>query len=190
MTLRKQLLCLFESNENHTVYHQFWKKFVEYSKTGLVEWKVDNALFLITEINQSILATKDIQPNSKEALELAGKLLSEVTLLAFQKKSDFIFEFAVDLYVPANALQAYWAPYMNRNKVQKLPTELVQDLLFLQARHKPNTDIFGTPYICDNGYNKILKRILMEILVLLKGLVAEPLHEIAICHMLRNYEGT
>ena len=66
---------------------------------------------------------------------------------------------------------------------QKVFSQCTQELLWLQARHVKNTEEFGTPYVCDHGYNKILHRVLKDCLKLLSSLTDLSIRTIAFRQM-------
>jgi hypothetical protein len=91
-------------------------------------------------------------------------LLAGIVLVAYQKRGDFVLKLEFDRFEPRNELQRFWAPYINSEGPPRPAVQIALELLWLHARHVRNTEEFGTPYVCDNGYNKILHRVLKDCL--------------------------
>lgn len=165
----------------------FWKNFItRFVFTFFMEYRRDDALFLITNLCQTLLATTYVQHNTDEAELVAGDLLCAITLLAYQKRGDFMLELTSEEFLPINDLQRYWASHIRNLEPTVTAVKIVEDLLFLQVRHYPNPDQYGTPYICESGYNRILHRTLRKSLTLLSRLVPFSLRELANRKMLRD----
>jgi hypothetical protein len=176
LALKEQLLALSALEEEQTLLSGFWRKYVDFCLLDTIEHKRDNALLLMAELNLNLLMTQHVEPRTDEAVRIAMKILAFVVLLAHNKRADFLFR--VKAFVPTT-LQDYWGVGKPEPADQ-----LVIDMLFLQARHHPNTEEFGTPYICDGGYNKILHEKMYQILDFIYDLTRIPLSQLAIKHML------
>jgi hypothetical protein len=163
------------------VFTEYWKEYVQFALSKLTTVKDDHALLLITELTLAVLATLNPNPYDKE--EVLENLLAGIVLVANQKRGDFVLELEFDRYEPYNELQSFWAPYINEPRPA---IAIAQELLWLQARHVRNPDAFGTPYVCDRGYNMILHRILIDCLKLLASLTDLSLCTIASRHMSKN----
>ncbi len=111
-----------------------------------------------------------------------GNLLAGIVLVAYQKRGDFILKLKFDRF----ELQRLWASYINAMDLPRPAVHIAQELLWIQARHVKNTEEFGTPYVCNRGYNKILHRILIDCLKLLSSLTDLSLKNIASRHMEKN----
>jgi hypothetical protein len=175
MALSKQLLALHDP-ENNTLFSSFWRRFTNYVLDDTIEYKRDNSVFLLTELSLNLLRAQDVEPRTQAANQIASEILATVVLLAHNKRPDFLLE--ITCFIP-NPLQEYWGIGMEPEE----PVRLVMELLFLQARHYPNTEEFGTPMVCDNGYNRILHRVLSKILDLLYNITNIPLAKLAVRYM-------
>ncbi len=96
---------------------------------------------------------------------------------------DFVLKLEFDRFEPRNELQRFWAPYINSEDPPRPAVQITQELLWLQARHVKNTEEFGTPYVCDHGYDKILHRVLKDCLKLLSSLTDLSIRTIAFRQM-------
>ncbi len=110
-------------------------------------------------------------------------LLAGIVLVAYQKRGDFVLKLEFDRFEPRNELQRFWAPYINSEDPPRPAVQIAQELLWLQARHVKKTEEFGTPYVCDHGYNKILHRVLKDCLKLLSSLTDLSIRTIAFRQM-------
>ncbi len=146
--------------------------------------KDDNALFLLCELSLAVLATLNPEPYDKE--EVIENLLAGIVLVAYQKRGDFVLKLKFERFEPRDELQRLWASYINAMDLPRPAVHIAQELLWIQARHVKNTEEFGTPYVCDGGYNKILHRILIDCLKLLSSPTDLSLKNIASRHMEKN----
>jgi hypothetical protein len=163
------------------VFTDFWKSYKTLVQSKLAPWKDDNALFLLCELSLAVLATLNPEPYDKN--EVIENLLAGIVLVAYQKRGDFVLKLEFDCFEPRNELQRFWAPYINSEDPPRPAVQIAQELLWLQARHVKNTEEFGTPYVCDNGYNKILHRVLKDCLKLLSSRTDLSIRTIAFRHM-------
>jgi hypothetical protein len=168
---------------DQSVFTGFWKSYSEFLLDGIVARKRDHALFLIAELTLALLSTLNINSDYYTVTMACENLLACIVLVAHQKRGDFVLQFSCDRFEPANELQRFWAPYMNSSERPRAATDIAKDLMFLHARHVENTDVYGTPYICDNEYNKILHTVLKDCLKLLCSLTDQSLTEVATQHM-------
>ncbi len=175
MSLSKQLMNLYDSQVTQTLHTNLWKKFADFVLTELIEYKRDNVLYLFGELNQNLLKTLSVDPYSKDAEFVGGKLLAAIVLVANHKKADFLLKLDFELARPGDRSDS--------STFSRPVVKIVEDLLFLQARHRPNSEEYGTPFVCCNGYNLILHELLKESLCVLESLVDCPLHELAIRYM-------
>jgi len=166
------------------VFIDFSKSYKELVESKLAPWKDDNALFLLCQLSLVVLATLNPEPHDKE--EVIENLLAGIVLLAHQKCGDFVLKLKFDRFEPRDELQRFWAPYINAVDLPRPAVHIAQELLWLQARHVKNTEEFGTPYVCEGGYNKILHRVLTDCLKLLSSLTDLSLQDIASRHMEKN----
>ncbi len=162
------------------VFTDFWKSYKTLVQSKLAPWKEDNALFLLCELSLAVLATLNPEPYDKN--EVIENLLAGIVLVAYQKRGDFVLKLEFDRFEPRNELQRFWAPYINSEDPPRPAVQIAQELLWLQARHVKNTE-FGTPYVCDKGYNKILHRVLKDCLKLLGSLTDLSIRTFAFRHM-------
>jgi len=163
------------------VFTDFWKSYKTLVQNRLAPWKDDHALFLLSELSHAVLATLNPTPYDKD--EVIENLLAGIVLVAYQKRGDFVLKLEFDRFEPRNELQRFWAPYINSEDPPRPAVQIAQELLWLQARHVKNTEEFGTPYVCDHGYNKILHRVLKDCLKLLSSLTDLSIRTIAFRHM-------
>ena len=173
-----------DSENEQFVFTDSWKNYSKFVLCKLATVKDDNALFLITELTLAVLATLNPELYDNEAV--IGNFLAGIVLVAYQKREDFVLKLKFDRFEPRNELQRFWAPYINSEDMSRPAVHIAQELLWLQARHVKNTDEFGTPYVCDNDYNKILHRVLKDCLKLLSSLTDLPIRTIASRHMEKN----
>ncbi len=163
------------------VFTDSWKSYKKFVQSKLAPWKDDNALFLLCELSLAVLATLNPEPYDKE--EMIENLLAGIVLVAYQQRGDFVLKLEFDRFEPRNELQRFWAPYINSEESPRPAVQIAQELLWLQARNVKNTEEFGTPYVCDNDYNKILHRVLKDCLKLLSSLTDLSIRTIAFRHM-------
>jgi hypothetical protein len=166
------------------VFTDSWNNYHKFVQSKLAAWKDDNALFLLCELTLAVLATLNPEPYDNEAV--IENLLAGIVLVAYQKRGDFVLKLKFDRFEPRDELQRFWAPYINAVDLPRPAVHIAQELLWLQARHVKNNDEFGTPYVCDSGFNKILHRVLKDCLKLLSSLTDLSLQDIASRHMEKN----
>jgi hypothetical protein len=166
------------------VFTDFWKNYKKFVQNKLDAEKDDNALFLLCQLTLAVLATLNPEPYDKD--EVIENLLAGIVLVAYQKRGDFVLKLKFDRFEPRDELQRLWASYINAMDLPRPAVHIAQELLWLQARHVKNTEEFGTPYICERGYNKILHRVLIDCLKLLSSLTDLSPQKIALHHMVKN----
>jgi hypothetical protein len=168
---------------DQSVFTGFWKSYSKFLLDSTVAWKRDHALFLIAELTLALLSTLNINSEHYTVTMACENLLACIVLLAHQKRGDFVLQFHCERFEPVNELQRFWAPYINSSERPRAATDIAKDLMFLHARHVENTEVYGTPYICDRDYNKILHTVLRDCLKLLGSLTDRSPREIAAQHM-------
>ena len=166
------------------VFTDFWKSYYMLVQNRLAPWKDDNALFLLCHLSLAVLAT--LNPEQYDKDEVIENLLAGIVLVAYQKRGDFVLKLKFDRFEPRDELQRLWAVYINALDLPRPAVHIAQELLCLQARHVKNTEEFGTPYVCEGGYNKILHRVLIDCLKLLSSLTDLSPQKIALTHMVKN----
>jgi hypothetical protein len=149
-----RLKYFYKIDSEQCVFTDSWKNYQKFVQSKLAAWKDDNALFLLNELTLAVLATLNPEPYDDEAV--IENLLAGIVLVAYQKRGDFVLKLIFDRFEPRDELQRFWAPYINAVDLPRPAVHIAQELLWLQARHVKNTEEFGTPYVCDGGYNKIL----------------------------------
>jgi hypothetical protein len=171
-------------DSDQCVFTDSWKNSRKFVQNRLAPWKDDNALFLLCHLSLAVLAT--LNPEQYDKDEVIENLLAGIVLVAYQKRGDFVLKLKFDRFEPRDELQRLWASYINAMDLPRPAVHIAQELLWLQARHVKNTEEFGTPYVCQRGYNKILHRVLIDCLKLLSSLTDLSPQKIALHHMEKN----
>jgi hypothetical protein len=166
-----------DRNNEQCIFTGYWKNYKEFVLDKVVEWKRDNALLLLSQLALAVLATLNIDPcMSGTVIE---DLLAAIVLVANQKRGDFILQFTFDdlePHIQENSPRSRLLQGLGINPESMdmdppmSPVQIARELLFLQNRHVPNTEVHGTPYVCDHEYDKILHRVLKACLHLLSTL--------------------